>query len=68
MGYFDSFADFVAMGGHGPYVWSAYGVSLSVLLWLVLRPIGRRRQILRQLKRQQRRQVTAAVEGRNSPT
>ncbi|CBL45079.1 Heme exporter protein D [gamma proteobacterium HdN1] len=30
--YFDSFADFVAMGTHGPYVWSAYALTLIVVL------------------------------------
>ncbi len=24
---FESFGDFLAMGHHGPYVWSAYGTS-----------------------------------------
>ena len=28
---FASFAEFVAMGNHGLYVWSAYGISLLVL-------------------------------------
>ena len=28
---FDSFADFIAMGGHGPYVWMAYGATFLVL-------------------------------------
>ena len=30
--YFDSFADFIAMGGHGIYVWMSYGVTILVLL------------------------------------
>lgn len=24
--------EFLAMGGHGPYVWSAYGITLFVVL------------------------------------
>ena len=30
--------EFLAMGGHGAYVWSAYGITLAVLIinvWLV---------------------------------
>ena len=30
--------EFFSMGGHGPYVWSAYGITLAVLVinaWLV---------------------------------
>ena len=29
---FDSIGEFVAMGGHGLYVWLAYGVSMVVVL------------------------------------
>lgn len=37
---FSSFGDFLAMGSHGAFVWSAYGLSLAILLlnlWLPLR-------------------------------
>ena len=30
--YFDSFADFVAMGNHGFYVWTAYGLSALLII------------------------------------
>ena len=33
---FDSFAEFLAMGDHGFYVWLAYGITFAVLLALVL--------------------------------
>ncbi len=26
-----SFAEFIAMGGHGKFVWSAYGITFAVL-------------------------------------
>ena len=26
-------SEFLAMGGHGPYVWSAYGVTLVVMVY-----------------------------------
>lgn len=29
---FDSFAEFVHMGGYTPYVWSSYGIALAVVL------------------------------------
>lgn len=29
---FDTFAEFIAMGGHGLYVWLAYGSTIVVLL------------------------------------
>lgn len=31
--YFESFEALLAMGGHGSYVWSAYGIAITVLLW-----------------------------------
>ena len=31
--YFESFEAFLAMGGQGAYVWSAYGIAIAVLLW-----------------------------------
>lgn len=43
---FHSVAEFLAMGGHGPYVWSAYGVALVVLVWQIVRPLRRHRAIL----------------------
>ena len=30
--YFETFADFLAMGGHGLYVWLAYGAT--ALIWI----------------------------------
>ena len=37
--YFESFVDLVAMGGHGLYVWLAYGVTVVALVYLLLAPI-----------------------------
>lgn len=49
---FASFADFVAMAGHGPYVWISYGVSLLVMIYLVVSPMTRAKRQLRALARQ----------------
>lgn len=38
--YFESFADFLAMGNHGFYVWLSYGTSLALIalgLWTAWR-------------------------------
>lgn len=53
---FDSFSAFLAMGQHGPYVWSAYGISLAVLLINVVQPIVARRRYLRDEARRLRRE------------
>ncbi len=57
---FDSLYHFLAMDGHGPWVWVSYGVSLAVMAWLVISPLRRRRAILRIVDNRQRR--TAAGE------
>jgi len=58
--YFSSWADFFAMGGHGLYVWLAYGVffgALGVLTWRsVQAPKRWRREQQLLLKRQRQHQ------------
>ena len=53
---FASFAEFLAMGNHGPYVWSAYGISLAVLLLNVVQPMLARRRYLQDEARRLRRE------------
>ena len=36
---FHSLSAFVDMGGHGQFVWSAYGISLVVILFNFIRPV-----------------------------
>lgn len=45
---FDSFADFLAMGRHGLYVWLAYGVSFAIIAWNAVQPVLQRRRLLRE--------------------
>lgn len=51
---FESLSDLVQMSGHGPYVWLAYGVTAVSLLYLVVAPSLRRRQLVKAISRQQR--------------
>ncbi len=44
-------SDFMAMGGYGAYVWSAYGLSALVLSWNLIALRLRRREVMRNLKR-----------------
>jgi len=53
---FASFADFFAMGHHGAYVWSAYGICLVVLVLNVLLPLRARRRYLQDEARRMRRE------------
>ncbi|AXR05631.1 heme exporter protein CcmD [Salinimonas sediminis] len=58
---FDSFAEFIAMGGYGLYVWLSFGVSFSVMLLLVIAGWYERKildkEIRQEAYRQQRIQV-----------
>jgi heme exporter protein D len=53
---FDSFAAFLAMGQHGLYVWSAYGISLALLALNVVLPLVARRRYLQEQARRLRRE------------
>ena len=47
---FESLDALWSMGGHGPYVWSAYGLSLAIMAWLAIAPLWRQRTILSELR------------------
>ncbi|EPJ75735.1 MULTISPECIES: heme exporter protein CcmD [Pseudomonas] len=53
---FASFGEFLAMGHHGLYVWSAYGICLWVLAMNVGLPLLARRRYLQQEARRLRRE------------
>lgn len=47
---FESLAALLFMDGHGPYVWSAYGISAVILLYLVIAPVRRQRKLIAEQK------------------
>jgi len=51
---FDSFAEFLSMAGHGPYVWACYFAAVLALGYIILAPISRRQSIQTQLLRQEK--------------
>lgn len=57
--YFDTFAEFIAMGGHGFYVWLAYGVTMTTLLSLVLWLQLRRKRVISDVRQRAIRQSLA---------
>lgn len=54
---FNSFAEFLAMGTHGVYVWTAYGISCAILLLNVLLPILARQRYFKNEARRLRREA-----------
>lgn len=65
--YFDSFAEFIAMGGHGQYVWMAYAAFLIIVCWNLLAPKLRRRQVLESVTRYWRRQELNSSKPESEP-
>lgn len=58
---FDSWSEFVAMGGHGLYVWLSYGAALIIVAWNLLSVrVGFQRHV-QQVRDRQRRQAHAAA-------
>ncbi len=54
--YFDSLHALLQMEGHGPYVWSAYGITFVTLMALIVAPLRRKQRQLRELRGQYRRE------------
>ncbi|KKO47868.1 heme exporter protein D [Arsukibacterium sp. MJ3] len=48
--YFESFNDFLAMGGYGFFVWLAFGITYLLLIVLIGGSIYQQRQFKQQLK------------------
>lgn len=45
----------VLFGAHAVYIWSAYGISLIILLWTALTPWLRQRQLSRRWRQPEER-------------
>lgn len=60
--YFESFSAALSMDGHGAFVWSAYLITIVVLICLLLAPRRRQKKFLRQLAGELKRSQS----GRNS--
>ncbi len=43
--YWNSLADFIAMGGYGLYVWGSFGMALAVIVAEVLQLAARRKAL-----------------------
>lgn len=45
---FESLADFMAMSGHGPYVWASYAITFIALIFLVVNPVLQQKKVMKQ--------------------
>ena len=51
---FESIADFIAMNGHGSYVWASYAITFAVLIFLLISPLLQKKAFVKQQQKQQK--------------
>ena len=54
---FETFTEFLLMGGHGLYVWLSYGAGFFIILLVYIQPVLARRSIIQELSQRQRRET-----------
>lgn len=55
--YFETFSDFLAMGGYGAYVWGAFGITFLSMLILIASSMMTGKKIIQEVKNKQQRQA-----------
>jgi len=60
--YWHSFADFIAMGGYGTYVWGSFGVTALIMLIEPIVVARNRKTTIARLKRQLRAETRNTAE------
>ncbi|MCF2859414.1 heme exporter protein CcmD [Pseudoalteromonas sp. SMS1] len=53
---FESFSDFIAMGGYGFYVWLSFGSCLAIILGLLFVSLHEGKRLKQQVKMQMSRE------------
>jgi len=54
--HFESFSDFLAMGGYAFYVWLSYGAAFSLLIILTVVSVRGRNNLFKQIRSKQARE------------
>ncbi len=60
--YWNSFADFLHMGGYGVYVWGSFGVTAAVMAIEPILVVRHRKTTIARLKRQLRAETRNTAE------
>lgn len=61
---FDSFSAFIAMEGHGPYVWACYAVFAVLLVGLMVWSARHNREVFESCRRRHEQQQGSADKAR----
>ncbi|WP_027857809.1 heme exporter protein CcmD [Marinobacterium jannaschii] len=56
---FNSFSEFLAMDGHGLYVWLSYAIAATIVTINLVSPLLRKKQLKAELLRRLRREKKA---------
>ena len=51
--FFESWQDFLQMGGYGFYVWLSYGISFAAIVILAIQSYRDKNAVLREVRREQ---------------
>jgi heme exporter protein D len=62
---FSSFADFIAMGGHGFYVWISYGASALLFFLLIYISKSQDQQVKKQIIQREKRHKKLKIAEKN---
>ena len=54
--FFESWQDFLQMGGYGFYVWLSYGMSFAAIVILAIQSYRDKSAVLREVRREQARE------------
>ena len=65
--FFQSWSEFIAMGGYGFYVWLAYGISLLVFAGLVWQSLRAGKGVLAEVRKEQQRELRLQQAQRGGP-
>ena len=63
--YFDSVADALTMGGHGIFVWGAYGITFLIVFLVLMRPVMSIRALNASIRQEALRKQGAQVAAEN---
>lgn len=55
--FFQSWSDFINMGGYGFYVWLSYGISLVAMIIFAIQSVKGRKTVLKEVLREQQREA-----------
>ncbi|XQF90579.1 heme exporter protein CcmD [Pseudoalteromonas espejiana] len=62
---FDSFSDFIAMGGYGFYVWLSFGTCALILLGILISSLRDTKRIMASVEQQVAREARIKKRSRN---